>query len=119
MIDFDRTLLFEDSDPGIPGTRWWVTPGGGVDPGETLRETAIREVREETGCVLREDQLLGPIATRHVVHGYSDQVIEQDESFFLAMVDYFEVDTSSHTLDEQTTLLQWKWWTHDELRNTD
>ena len=29
------TLLFEDSDPGLDHARWWVTPGGGIDPGET------------------------------------------------------------------------------------
>ena len=119
IIDFDKTLLFEDSDPGIPDSRWWVTPGGGIDPGETPEQAAIREVREETGLELRPDQLLGPIATRHVVHGYSDQVIEQDESFFLAMVDYFEVSTSAHTPEEKATLLQWRWWSHDDLRHTD
>ena len=26
---------------------------------------------------------MGPIAFRHVVHGYSDQVIEQDEAFYV------------------------------------
>ena len=26
MINNDRTLLFEDSDPGVPGTSWWTTP---------------------------------------------------------------------------------------------
>jgi 8-oxo-dGTP pyrophosphatase MutT (NUDIX family) len=119
MIDYDRTLLFQDSDPGLPDSRWWVTPGGGIDPGETLQQAAVREVKEETGYDLAESDLLGPIATRHVVHGYSDQVIEQDEAFFLAMVSGFEVDVSAHTPDEQLTLLQHRWWTHDDLRNTD
>ena len=100
LIDHDRTLLFQDSDPGVPDARWWVTPGGQIEPDETLPQAAIREVAEETGYRLSEADLRGPIARRHVVHGYSDQVIEQDESFYLAMVVPFEVDTSAHTADE-------------------
>jgi hypothetical protein len=53
------------------------------------------------------------------VHGYSDLVIEQDESFFLAMVSPFEVDVSAHTADERLTMLGYRWWTHDDLRHTD
>lgn len=118
LIDSDRTLLFEDSDPGVPEARWWVTPGGGVDEGETDRQAGVREVAEETGCQLSESDLLGPIAVRHVVHGYSDQVLEQDESFYLAMVDPFEVDISAHTEDERITIKQYRWWSHDDLRHT-
>jgi 8-oxo-dGTP pyrophosphatase MutT (NUDIX family) len=114
-----HTLLFEDSDPGVPDARWWVTPGGGVDAGETERQAAVREIAEETGFVLTEDWLVGPIARRHVVHGYSDQVIEQDESFFVAFLDRFEVDIKAHTPDERLTIKQHRWWSHDELRHTD
>ena len=117
MIDNDRALLFEDSDPGVPGTSWWTTPGGGVDDGESETNAAIREVAEETGYRLTESELLGPIAKRHVVHGYSDLVIEQDESFFLAMVSPFEIDISAHTTDERLTLLGHRWWTHDARFN--
>jgi 8-oxo-dGTP pyrophosphatase MutT (NUDIX family) len=119
MINNDRTLLFEDSDPGVPSTSWWTTPGGGVDAGESEVNAAIREVAEETGYRLTESDLLGPIAIRHVVHGYSDLVIEQDESFFLAMVSPFEVDISAHTPDERLTLLGHRWWSHEDLRRTD
>jgi 8-oxo-dGTP pyrophosphatase MutT (NUDIX family) len=118
MIDSDRTLLFQDSDPGVPEARWWITPGGAVDEGETEAQAAIREVAEETGCRLRESDLHGPIARRHVVHGYSDQVLEQDESFYLAMVSPFDVDISAHTEDERITIKQYRWWTHDDLRHT-
>ena len=114
-----ETLLFEDSDPGLGDARWWVTPGGGIDPGESEVEAALREVAEETGHQLAAGDLVGPVAQRHVVHGYSDQVIEQDESFFLAQVPAFEVDTSAHTPDELITFKQFRWWSIEELRTTD
>lgn len=114
-----QTLLFEDSDPGLDDARWWVTPGGGIDPGETEIEAAIREVREETGYRLEPDDLVGPIARRHVVHGYTDRVIEQDEGFYVARVPDFEVDTAAHTADERLTFQQFRWWSMEELRATD
>ena len=42
-------LLAERAVP--PGARRFSLPGGLVEPGETLREAALRELREETGVV--------------------------------------------------------------------
>lgn len=115
----DLVLLFEDSDPGIPGVTWWVTPGGGMDPGESERATAVREVAEETGHLLAEDDLVGPLATRFAVHGYSDQILEQQESFYLARVGTLEIDISAHTEEEQITLQGHRWWSRSEIDAAD
>lgn len=43
------------------GRRVWGLPKGGVEPGETLGETALREVREETGIEASLEGELGSI----------------------------------------------------------
>lgn len=110
ITDSERVLLLADTDPGLPGSRWWVTPGGGIDAGETPVQAALREVAEETGLVATPAALQGPVAVRSVVHGYSDQVLSQVESFFVLLVDEpFEVQPGGLTAAEQITLDGWDW----------
>ncbi len=120
LIDSGGALLmWHDSDPGAPGRpAFWCTTGGGVDPGETDRLAARREVREETGLDLSDRDLTGPVAERQVVHGYSDSVVTQQEVYFAVRCERFEPDTSEHTLDEQATFNGHRWWTIEELERT-
>lgn len=112
----ERILLFEDSDPGLPSRpTFWITPGGGVDPGETLAEAVIREVAEETGFTLAAKLLRGPVARRNVVHGYSDKIVQQRETYVAAHVPSFVIDTVGHTDDEVASVVGHRWWSLAEL----
>lgn len=113
----ERVLLLLGADPADPdaGT-WWFTPGGGVDPGETLAEAARRELAEETGLAL--DRLGPPVWVRTARFAFMGRRYRQDETFFLARVDGHEVDGSGRTEIEREAVLGHRWWTVEELRGT-
>jgi 8-oxo-dGTP pyrophosphatase MutT (NUDIX family) len=117
--DHERVLLFGDSDPGLPGSRWWITPGGGIDPGETELEAAVRELEEESGLRIGPDELLGPLLVRRVVHGYTDVVVDQEDLFYACWVPPFDVSDAGHTPEERITMTDVRWWSRQDLAATE
>ncbi len=111
--DANRVLLFRAAMPGRPERPFWITPGGGLNPGETEAEAARRELREETGL---EDVELGPcVWIRKHVFAWQGTWLEQRESYFHARVPGFEVDTTNQEDLERQFLSGHRWWTLDEI----
>lgn len=48
LVEDDKLLLVELFSP-VTKSWVWLPPGGGVEFGETLKETVVREFEEETG----------------------------------------------------------------------
>ena len=57
MVD-GRLLVTRHRTPGDDGPDWYIFPGGGQEPGETLHGALVREVREETGIEVSPGELL-------------------------------------------------------------
>jgi 8-oxo-dGTP diphosphatase len=54
LIKNNQILLLQK-----PRRGWWVAPGGKMEPGESVRDSCIREYREETGIYLKNPQIKG------------------------------------------------------------
>jgi 8-oxo-dGTP pyrophosphatase MutT (NUDIX family) len=48
----------------------WALPGGRVDPGETIEQTALRELHEELGVLASADDVLGTLDDYPTRSGY-------------------------------------------------
>ena len=70
-----RLLLAKRTDNEL-----WTIPGGGMEPGETIAQTAIREVKEETGIVVEVVSLIGIYSNPQHVVEYSDGEVRQQFS---------------------------------------
>src|SRR5689334_3276550 len=90
LVADGRVLLQHGFDPGRPeaGT-WWITPGGGVNEGESVEDAAVREVLEETGLHLSPAQLGPVMATRVAYFDFDGRRFRQSESFFAVHVETF------------------------------
>ncbi len=113
-----RILLFLTIAPDTTGVARWLTPGGGVDPGETHHEAAVRELEEETGLVIPN---LGEPVWSHdfdVTWDAADHDTGHAE-FYTATVDAFEPSKDQWTDEERVDVLESRWWTIAELAATD
>jgi 8-oxo-dGTP pyrophosphatase MutT (NUDIX family) len=93
----------------------WTTTGGGCDPGESIEQTAVREVFEET---VISDVRLGPIVWYgEDGHRSGDWGILFKEHFIVAYAPSEELDTSRWTDHERGQILETRWWTAPEIRS--
>jgi 8-oxo-dGTP pyrophosphatase MutT (NUDIX family) len=112
-----RVLLMRGYDPADPSNVWWITPGGGLEPGEDERTGAVRELFEESGIRLDPARLAGPVAARTAFFSFMGRPYRQDEVLFFARLtgDAARIETSGWTDIERASVTELRWWTADDL----
>ena len=114
-----RLLLFRGGDPAAPeGGTWWFTPGGGLDPDESLVDGAARELFEETGLRCDPAALGEPVHAEQTLFEFAGMKLLQHSTFFVLRVDAHDVDTSGFEELEASSIVEHRWWDRDDLRTT-
>lgn len=113
-----RVLLFHGFDPARPAHGYWFTAGGGLAPGETSVQGAVRELYEETGLRVSPEELGEPVWHEVTEFPFDGVWYRQEQEFFLLRVPAWEVDTSGFDEIEVASVDDHRWWTVDELVGT-
>lgn len=102
-IDDGNLLLIRRRNE--PGLGEWSVPGGRMEPGETIQEAVVRELREETGIegvctgLIGVAESIGP-NHHHVILDYAVEVLPADaiaasdalEARWVPLADVAELD---------------------------
>jgi 8-oxo-dGTP pyrophosphatase MutT (NUDIX family) len=113
--ELDRVLLFR-----VTGTEekrpLWITPGGGLNHGETFEQAARRELWEETGLAIED---LGRMVWKRR-HPFTakGELLDEDERFFVAHCKSFEPHRGNFEAHEHLFMVEHRWWLVSEIADS-
>lgn len=111
-----RVLLMHERRDLDSDDSHWITPGGGVEQGESLAEAATREVYEETGLRIPLPVDAQPMYVERVPFHFAGDDFDQTNHYFLVRVPSgVDIAPAAHTETEKLVVLGHRWWSLAEL----
>ncbi|CAI3152684.1 RNA pyrophosphohydrolase [Acinetobacter calcoaceticus] len=114
-----QILLFQftHTNDALAGQSYWATVGGGLEEGETFEQAACRELYEELGVVRQN------VDTHVAIRNFemmlpSAEVVMSNERLFIVFIKNEEVNTANWSEHEKLVISKSRWWTFDELSQT-
>lgn len=104
----EKVLLTKRADNNL-----WCLPSGGVDPGESVEETIIREVQEETRLTVRVLRLIGVYSDPNALVVYDEHTAVQ----IVALSFEVEITAGKPGLSEETS--DWGYYSLEEIDKLD
>ncbi len=104
----EKILLTRRGDNGR-----WCLPGGQLDSGESVSETCVREVLEETGLVVKVGHLIAVYSSPDMILSYGENHQYQVISF------HFEADVTEGELGLSNETTEVGYFLPAEIKNMD